>query len=95
MTDLIDRLALDLEFTKLRFNKDGTLRHWGDRPEWFLCGQEVEELINSAQSVDAAPVVRCKDCNKYQDVHQWCKLHELEMQPMDFCSYGERKDAVD
>ena len=40
-------------------------------------------------------MVRCKDCNEYQDVHQFCKLHELEMQPMDFCSYGERKDAVD
>ena len=40
-------------------------------------------------------VVHCKDCNEYQDVHQWCKLHEIEMQPMDFCSYGESKDAAD
>ena len=40
-------------------------------------------------------LIRCKDCNEYQDVNQWCKLHELEMQPMDFCSYGERENAVD
>jgi len=51
--------------------------------------------IDNAPVVDAVPVVRCKDCNEYQDVHEWCKLHKVEMQPMDFCSYGECKDAVD
>lgn len=46
--------------------------------------------------LDTMPkVVRCENCNEYQDVHQWCKLHEIEMKPMDFCSYGGRKNATD
>ena len=52
MADLIDRKALDLAFTMLRFNEDGTLRHWDDRQNWCLNGQEVENLINSIPSVE-------------------------------------------
>ena len=52
MADLIDRRALDLAFSMLRFNKDGTLRHWDDRQNWCLSGQEVEDLINSIPSVE-------------------------------------------
>ena len=55
---------------------------------------EVYTILN-APTVDAVPVVRCKDCNEYQDNFHWCKLHDVEMQPLDFCSYGERKDAAD
>lgn len=51
----------------------------------------ISRWLDDAPTVDAVPVVRCKDCNEYQDVHQWCKLHEIEMQPMNFCSYGERR----
>ena len=50
-------------------------------------------LIDVAPTVNAVPVVRCKDCNEYQDNFHWCKLHDVEMQPLDFCSYGERKDG--
>lgn len=52
MADLIDRKALDLAFTMLRFNADGTLRHWDDRQNWCMSGQEVEDLINSIPSVE-------------------------------------------
>lgn len=56
MTDLIDRQALDLAFTMLRFNADGTLRHWDDRQNWCMSGQEVEDLINSIPSVSPEPL---------------------------------------
>ena len=56
MADLIDRQALDLAFTMLRFNADGTLRHWDDRQNWCMSGQEVEDLINSIPSVSPEPL---------------------------------------
>ena len=72
---------------------------WSDNDEYTLGERNQYDMdrlaIDTVPSVDAVPVVRCEDCNEYQDVHQWCKLHEVEMQPMDFCSYGGRKNADD
>ena len=45
------------------------------------------------KEVEFIKVVRCRDCNDYQEKFRWCKLHDGEMQPTDFCSYGERKDG--
>lgn len=52
---------------------------------------------------DVVSVVRCKDCRYYTertkrcdhpclDYDVECYDHWLEMEPLDFCSYGERKD---
>lgn len=49
---LIDADALDRAFTMLRFNDDKTLKHWGDRQDWCMSGQEVEDLINSAPTIE-------------------------------------------
>lgn len=48
---LIDADALDAAFTDLRFSADGTLAHWGDRPDWCLSGSAVEKLIENAQTI--------------------------------------------
>lgn len=48
--------------------------------------------IEHAPPVDAVPVIRCRDCNEYQQNFHWCKLHDGEMQPTDYCSYGERRE---
>lgn len=47
----IDADAFDSAFTDLRFNADGTLAHWGDRPDWCLHGCEVEKLIENATTI--------------------------------------------
>lgn len=47
---LIDADALDDAFTELRWDSEG-LAHWGNRNEWCLSGNEVEELFNNAQTV--------------------------------------------
>ncbi len=50
---------------------------------------------NGVELVEYAEVVRCKDCRYCQhDVHGlWCfNDYENNLQPDDFCSYGERKD---
>ena len=48
---LIDAKALDYAFTDLRFNDDGSLRHWDDRKKWCLHGREVESLIENAETI--------------------------------------------
>jgi len=48
---LIDIEALNTAFTGLRFNDDGTLRHWDDRKNWCLHGSEVENLIADAPTI--------------------------------------------
>lgn len=48
---LIDADALDAAFTDLRFSADGTLAHWGDRPDWCLSGSAVEKLIENAPTI--------------------------------------------
>ena len=53
--------------------------------------------VLNAPAADVVPVVRCKDC-KYQD-DCWNCCHPrhhgilLTTYPLDFCSYGERRDG--
>ena len=100
MPRLFDADALDKAFTELRFNADGGLAHWGDRKDWCLHGSEIEKLIADAPTVDAEPVVRCKDCKYYYaDPWGWgnCVFEggvSRRTKETDFCSWGERrKDA--
>lgn len=60
--------------------------------------EEVEEWLNDAPTIDAVPVVRCKDCRAMYTVgygYRWCNVWErmLLMGEDGFCSYGERKDG--
>lgn len=99
----IDRDKLNMAFTMLRFNEDGTLRHWDDRQNWCMSGQEVEDLINSIPTVDAVEVVRCKDCKHWVTVVDHKKAEYglcdaikalIGATPRDgFCYKGERKET--
>ena len=63
---------------------------------------DAREIVDQMPTVDAVEVVRCKDCKWYQ-IRAWeegkpeydCrKTHALlDVEPDDFCSYGERRDA--
>lgn len=46
--------------------------------------------IDKAPTVDAVPVVRCKDCKFYG--RKRCIIHDTIMCNNDFCSYGKRKE---
>lgn len=56
-------------------------------------------MANAMPTIDAVPVVRCKDCarrNPSADLTNtvlctW--LHNLSMPKDGFCSYGERRDG--
>ena len=71
----------------------------------MLCPlDEVSGVVDACPTVDAAPVVRCKDCKWFVDNNggEWygCKMFQVVRitpedapKPDDFCSYGERKDG--
>ena len=67
----------------------------------FKTRQDIEEWLNNAPTIDAVPVVRCKDCKHYE-IHKPKVLENCErkgyiipMKPDDFCSYGERKEGAE
>lgn len=54
--------------------------------------------IDNAPTIDAVPVVRCRECKHHHD----CDTHFCDALGMDcpddsefFCSYGERKEGAD
>ena len=59
--------------------------------------------IDNAPTVDAVPVVRCRECVHYEmgvclkiyDDGAASKYAWQERKPDDFCSYGERKGCTD
>lgn len=59
--------------------------------------ERVNDILEYAPTVDAIPIVRCKDC-KYHDegdcrgfiCNGYFKYSDVE--PYDFCSYGEMRD---
>ena len=65
-------------------------------------------LIDDATTVDAVPVVRCRDCkhwkptgskagNSFSDMEYigGCEFTNYCRRESDFCSYGERKEGAD
>lgn len=50
----------------------------------------IENVINDCPTVDAVEVVRCRDCEHWDD--EWCVINEAYFEDDDFCSYGKRKE---
>ena len=67
----------------------------------FKTRRDIEEWLNSAPTIDAVPVVRCKDCKQgevddpaFPDqyyCHAGCGWNNGDF----YCAYGERKEGVD
>ena len=56
--------------------------------------------VYAAPTVDAVPVVRCRECKhcdpeNYHCDHPMGTAAPLRRKPDDFCSYGERKEGDD
>ena len=83
----------------------GHLRHPGE-----LCYSEadVANILLHAPTVDAVPVVRCRECkhwkpsgskagNSFSDMEYigGCEFTNYYRSESDFCSYGERKEGAD
>lgn len=63
---------------------------------WFAGMASAESIIEGLPSIDAVPVVRCKDCKiRYTDR---CGMFDVEAEwewteDNGFCQYGERKES--
>lgn len=63
---------------------------------------DVVEFLNDMPTVDAVPVVRCRDCRHWHKDTVSCGYmsygeasERVNWYADDFCSYGERKDGDD
>ena len=71
--------------------------------DWTLIGDAADaacRVIDSAPTVDAVVVTRCKDCeylvNAVVNANGFliCDISDMEIAPDDFCSYGEPKEGT-
>lgn len=56
----------------------------------------AKEAIRDAPTIDAVPVVRCRECKHCMKMignsYHYCVTHNTKMYAEDFCSYGEQKE---
>ena len=94
MARLIDANSILDDFLKryTEMEKDGKL-------VFAACEikQDFADMISDFHTVDAVPVVRCKDCKwLYDGMDDYCcRSHRglVRICENSFCSYGERKDG--
>ena len=71
--------------------------------EFGFSREKIKELLRDIPTVDAVPVVWCKDCvngtvfvNKQGAEYVDCVLDDYSVRkPTDYCSYGKRKEGAD
>lgn len=80
---LIDAEALGINKAKREIFND---------PKYADGWNSAIEVINNAPTVDAVPVVRCKECYFYQDDCSCGWNGSTGWAPDDYCSYGERME---
>lgn len=94
---LIDADNLDFTFDRRCFSEGDT--------QYVRGADDAIGVVNNAPTIDAVPVVRCRDCKWFNHYTMECESddvatdHEggasfsLNFGPDDFCSYGQRKEA--
>ena len=97
---LIDADALEELFRE-------TIGHIAKRPEidgalehMVRASAMAVEMIRDAQTVDAVPVVRCKDCKQWDEEGSymgrgWCGYQMKSTGPRYFCADGEKGEEED
>lgn len=70
-----------------------------------VTGAVMQRMFDSLPTIDAVPVVRCRDCKWFNHYTMECESDDvatdhkggasfsLNFGPDDFCSYGQRKEA--
>lgn len=67
--------------------------------------QTVRDILSDAPTIDAVPVVRCRECTHYKICDEWengkrmlCEIHHHSYLDHDgdnhFCSWGQRKKVA-
>ena len=69
---------------------------WDDIPP---TREKFVRFLKKQPTVDAVPVVRCRECKYHEDTsvteYEHCCLLSKTVRYNDFCSYGERKEGAD
>lgn len=73
---------------------------------WIVAHDSAISCVKACPTIDAVPVVRCRECKHSRPLNRtepleltfmdgcvWCEEHADGMFENDFCSYGERKDG--
>lgn len=64
--------------------------------EYGIIGMSITDfnIMLERNRVDAVPVVRCKDCEFYDEDEKWCRRLGLcgAFDPNDYCSHGEKRE---
>ena len=80
--------------------------HYGDWQNMCINGKEIDEVIETAPTVDAVEVVRCKDCKHLnvlnrKEIYAHCPKMNTVFLPFEldtrqhFCSCGTRRSTDD
>lgn len=91
---LIDADNLDFTFDRRCFSEGDT--------QYVRGADDAIEVVNNAPTIDAVPVVRCRECTHYKICDEWengkrmlCEIHHHSYLDHDgdnhFCSWGQRK----
>lgn len=94
MSRLIDADNLDFTFDRRCFSEGDT--------QYVRGADDAIEVVNNAPTIDAVPVVRCRECTHYKICDEWengkrmlCEIHHHSYLDHDgdnhFCSWGQRK----
>lgn len=85
MSDLISREAAVHVLCEENINRPL------DSDRWLI--SDIYKKIEELPTIDAVPVVRCKDCKFFVSDMEWCEADdEHPARPDAFCSWAERRD---
>ena len=96
-----DELIATIKKTNCKQCKSKGKDYYGIQCRTCPIENEIED-IDEAPTVDAVPVVRCKDCEYWRDDDKWCSVtarynllgEEIDLEENEFCSYGVRRDTI-
>ena len=87
---LIDAYALARAMYHKSFEVDDGRNVWNSG--LWIRYKIFEEAIRDAPTIDAVPVIRCKDCVYFSGDGFYCE-YDMLVQSYDYCSKGKKKEA--
>ena len=95
-TSIVKRIPCEVDPRKEYVELDGIrlVREEGQIVGWYRPGDGLVIDAN-APTVDAVPVVRCRECKYHNKPPCPMRLSFNLTEDEDFCSYGERKEGAD
>ena len=86
---LIDADALRETMFHRAFEMDSDMQKW-DGGCWIRY-KMFENALEDASTIDAEPIIRCKNCEYYNGDEKYC-VNDIFAKPNGYCMYGEEKD---